>query len=47
MTNMALDSIASGDLSSPFYLALDHRAPHEDAVDPVGPAPARARRAAR
>ncbi len=40
MTNMALDSIAAGDLSQPFYLALDHRAPHEDAVDPVGPAPA-------
>jgi N-acetylglucosamine-6-sulfatase len=40
MTDMALDSIASGDLSQPFYLALDHRAPHEDAVDPVGPEPA-------
>ena len=40
MTKMALASIAGGDLSQPFYLALDHRAPHEDAVDPVGPAPA-------
>jgi N-acetylglucosamine-6-sulfatase len=40
MTNMALDSIASGDLSQPFFLALDQRAPHEDAVEPVGPAPA-------
>ena len=37
MTRMALESIGSGDLSKPFYLALDHRAPHEDAVDPVGP----------
>jgi len=37
MVNMALDTIAGGDLSQPFYLALDHRAPHEDSVDPVGP----------
>ena len=40
MVNMALDTIADGPLTQPFYLALDHRAPHEDSVDPVGPAAA-------
>jgi arylsulfatase A-like enzyme len=37
MVSQSLATIASGDLSQPFFLALDHRAPHEDAVDPVGP----------
>ena len=37
---LALEQIAAGDLSQPFYLALDHRAPHEDAPQPVGPQPA-------
>jgi hypothetical protein len=36
---MALSTIAKGDLSKPFYLALDHRAPHEDEIKPVGPQP--------
>jgi arylsulfatase A-like enzyme len=40
MVNMALDTIADGPLSQPFYLALDHRAPHEDSPLPVGPQPA-------
>jgi N-acetylglucosamine-6-sulfatase len=39
MTKMALRQITA-DHSRPFYVALDHRAPHEDEVDPVGPAPA-------
>ncbi len=39
MTKMALATIAAGDLSKPFYLALDHRAPHEDEIPPVGPQP--------
>jgi N-acetylglucosamine-6-sulfatase len=39
ITQMALHQVARGDLSKPFYLALDHRAPHEDEVKPVGPQP--------
>jgi N-acetylglucosamine-6-sulfatase len=40
MVRMALQQINNTDRSKPFYLALDHRAPHEDEIDPVGPQPA-------
>lgn len=40
MVRMALEQIVAGDPSQPFYLALDHRAPHEDEIKPVGPEPA-------
>ena len=40
MVKMMLHQIVSTDRSKPFYVALDHRAPHEDSVDPVGPQPA-------
>ena len=40
MVRMALKQIAHTDPSRPFYVALDHRAPHEDEIDPVGPQPA-------
>lgn len=40
ITRMALKQISATDRSRPFYLALDHRAPHEDSIDPVGPQPA-------
>jgi len=40
MVRMALEQIVRGDRSQPFYLALDHRAPHEDEIKPVGPQPA-------
>ena len=40
ITRLAMKEINRTDRSQPFYLALDHRAPHEDEVKPVGPQPA-------
>jgi arylsulfatase A-like enzyme len=40
MVEMALEEIEQGDQSKPFYVAIDHRAPHEDTPQPVGPEPA-------
>ena len=39
MVNMALAEIAAHP-TDPFYVAIDHRAPHEDSPKPVGPQPA-------
>jgi arylsulfatase A-like enzyme len=39
MVNMALDEIAAHP-TEPLYVAIDHRAPHEDSPLPVGPQPA-------
>ena len=40
MVRMAMEQIVRTDRSRPFYVALDHRAPHEDELKPVGPQPA-------
>lgn len=40
MVRMMLEQIVRTDRDQPFYVALDHRAPHEDSIDPVGPQPA-------
>ena len=40
MVRMLLQQIVRTDPDRPFYAALDHRAPHEDEIKPVGPAPA-------
>lgn len=40
MTRMANEQIAVTPRDQPFYLQLDHRAPHEDLAAPVGPQPA-------
>jgi N-acetylglucosamine-6-sulfatase len=39
MVELALEQIEE-DRSKPFYVAIDHRAPHEDSPAPVGPEPA-------
>lgn len=40
ITRMANEQVATTDRDQPFYLQLDHRAPHEDLANPVGPQPA-------
>ena len=40
MVRMALRQIVATDRDRPFFLAIDHRAPHEDSIKPVGPQPA-------
>ena len=40
ITDKAIAALEQGDPAQPFFLALDHRAPHEDLIAPVGPEPA-------
>jgi len=40
MARLALEQVEATDRDQPFFLAIDHRAPHEDAPKPVGPQPA-------
>ena len=40
MVRMALQQIVATDRNQPFFLEIDHRAPHEDSIKPVGPQPA-------
>jgi N-acetylglucosamine-6-sulfatase len=40
ITRLGLKQVRRTDRSTPFYLAVDHRAPHEDLAPPVGPQPA-------
>lgn len=40
ITEKAIAELEQSDPAQPFFLELDHRAPHEDLIAPVGPEPA-------
>jgi arylsulfatase A-like enzyme len=40
IVSKAIVELQTSDLTQPFFLSIDHRAPHEDLVPPIGPEPA-------